>query len=102
MPFRYTANAEFSFHAAIPNILLERVRFSDYVLVGTEGSKQVYKRGSFGSMLAFWVGGGDWEKSPTKLTIKYLPLPGKMRVEFVWELNYPIELTEEEQRGYQA
>ena len=25
-----------------------------------------------------------------------------MRVEFIWELNYPFEISEEEQRGYKT
>jgi hypothetical protein len=86
----------------VPGIVLERVLFSDYKLVSTNGVKQVFKRGSVVDTVSFWAAGGSWNKSPTKLTVKYLALPGKTRVEFIWELNYPFELEGEEEKGYKA
>jgi hypothetical protein len=90
------------YHPQIPGIILERVLFSDYKLVSTDGVKQVFKRGSALGTIAFWATGGEWDKSPTKLTIKYLPLPEKIKVSFQWELNYPFELNDAEQQGYKT
>lgn len=102
MPLSYNAEVEFMYHPQIPGIILERVLFSDYKLVSTDGVKQVFKRGSAWETIAYWAAGGEWDKSPTRLTIKYLPLPEKIKVSFQWELNYPFELKDAEQQGYKA
>ena len=102
MPLSYNAEVEFMYHSQIPGIILERVLFSDYKFVSTDGVKQVFNHGSVLDTISFWATGGKWDKSPTKLTIKYLPLPEKIKVSFQWELNYPFELNEAEQQGYKA
>ena len=102
MPLSYNTEVEFMYHPQIPGIILERVLFSDYKLVSTDGVKQVFKRGSALGTVTFWAAGGEWDTSPTKLTIKYLPLPEKIKVSFQWELNYPFGLNDAEQKGYKT
>ena len=103
MSISYAAEVEFKNHPAIPSILLERVLFSDYKLVSTDGVKQVFKRVSVLNTVAFLSAGGSWEESPTKLTIKFLALPEKTKVSFQWELTDPFEqITDEGKKSYKA
>jgi hypothetical protein len=49
--------------------------------------KQVFKRGSRWNAISYLINGGTFDKSPTTLTVKYLFLPEKIKVSFLWELN---------------
>jgi hypothetical protein len=102
MSLAYSVQVEWPLHPAIPNILLERVLFADYKLQSMEDRKQVFRLATRLGAVLFWVGGGKWEESPTRLTIKYLPLPDRMRVHLLWELIHVADLNEQEKAGYKA